>query len=137
MLLDDEAVALSLELAPLGFLRLREVALPVVGLDVEAGALRHDSGPFARWLFVFLLGGGALLRRRLLWLGFSALLVAKTLLERRHEVDDVRSLRRSLVRIRVLDNLFAFLLLLLGDQLFERIDVAIVKFGRVELTRFP
>src|SRR5512146_1857446 len=41
MLLDDEAVALALELAPLGLLRLGEVALAIIGRDVERQALGH------------------------------------------------------------------------------------------------
>ena len=41
VLLDDEAVAFALEPAALGLLRLREIALPVVGLDVERNALGH------------------------------------------------------------------------------------------------
>src|ERR1044072_7818007 len=114
MLLHAEAVALALELAALGLLRLREVALLVVGLDVEAGALRHDLRPFACRLFISLLGGRAL-GRGLLGRRLALLLVAKALLERRHQVDDVRTLGRTLVRIRILDDLLALLLLLLGD----------------------
>src|SRR6059058_5807729 len=42
VLLDHEAVALALELAPLGLFGLREIALPVVGVDVERHALGHS-----------------------------------------------------------------------------------------------
>src|SRR5262249_30842168 len=41
VLLDDEAIALALELSPARLLRLREVALAVVGLDVERNAAGH------------------------------------------------------------------------------------------------
>jgi hypothetical protein len=37
MLLDDEAVAFALELAAFRLLRLSEVALAVIGVDVERG----------------------------------------------------------------------------------------------------
>ncbi len=48
VLLHDEAVALPLELAPPGLLRLRKVALAVVGLDVELAARHCSSAPHPR-----------------------------------------------------------------------------------------
>src|SRR5690242_13041119 len=56
MLLHDEAVALALELAAPGLFRLREIALPVVGLDIERNALGHGyallrAGAFAGSFF--------------------------------------------------------------------------------------
>src|SRR6185437_7615051 len=45
VLLDDEAVTLALELAALGLLRLGEVALAVVGCDIEVGTTRHQTLP--------------------------------------------------------------------------------------------
>src|SRR5437868_11613709 len=42
VLLDDEAVAFALEPAAARFLRLREVALLVIGLDIERHAPRHS-----------------------------------------------------------------------------------------------
>src|SRR5439155_6867613 len=48
VLLNDEAVALAPDLAPARLLRLGEVALAVIGLDVERGAPGHGLSPLAR-----------------------------------------------------------------------------------------
>src|SRR5262245_45610267 len=92
MLLDDETVAFSLELAATRLLGLREVALAVVGFDIKLGLPRHDSSPLARPGSGFLrrsapccrLGAAAL--NGWLCLGFF---VPKALLQRGHQVDDI------------------------------------------------
>src|SRR3954471_23593215 len=90
------------------------------------------SGPFTCARPLRFLFGIGLLRRGLLRLGFrlGALLVAKALLQRRHQVDDVGALGRGLVGL--LDDLLALGLLLLLDQLVERVDVAVVEVGGIE-----
>src|SRR5690348_9944995 len=45
VLLDDEAVALALELAALGLLRLGEVALAIIGRDVELADSHRSALP--------------------------------------------------------------------------------------------
>src|SRR5687768_10763955 len=136
MLLDDEAVALALDLAATRLLGLREVALAVVGLNVELAA-RHGSAPASarRPLWRRLLGrspggrlGGRLASRRL---GFW-LVVAQALLQRGHQVNHVAALGRP-IRLIVLDDALALLLLLLGDQLLQRIDVPVLELLGVEL----
>src|SRR6185437_11414451 len=121
MLLDDEAVAAALELAALWLLRFGEVALAVVGREVGGG---HGLRPFA-CLFGFFLLWRRLLGRSLLRLhmllalcAFTPLL-AEALLQRGHQVDHVRALRRS--GFRFLDDLLALALLFLLDEPVERV----------------
>ena len=74
---------------------------------------------------------GAFLAARLLCCTALAV-VAEALLQRRHQVDDVGALARPAV-VGVLDDLLALLLLLLGDQFLQRIDIAVVEFLGVEV----
>src|SRR5579884_686327 len=87
----------------------------------------------------FLFGRGLLLRRSLLRLlgRLALLLLAETLLQRRHQVDDVRASRRSFAGVRILDDLLTLLLLFLLDEAMERVDVAVVELVGIELAGFP
>ena len=93
MLLDDEAVALPFQPSAARLLRLREVALAVVRLDIELAGSHHSAKrlcPFTRWrLFRFLPGcralGGGFLRRSLFPLGAGLRLsLTQAFLERCH-----------------------------------------------------
>src|SRR6478672_3867413 len=162
MFLDDETVALPRELSAARFLRLGEIAFPVVGLDIERrapghgytqsspGARRRASAristgsmsapkdialrPFTCGCFLrFLLRGSLLCRSPGFGFRLAPFLVAEALLERSHQVDDVRAFGRRRVRVRILDDLLALRLLLFLDQPVKCIDIAIMELVWVEL----
>src|SRR5947208_6123646 len=111
VLLDDEAVALALQLAALGLLGLRKVALAIIGLDVQRGSAGHGLRPLASLgrslLFGRRLARGGLLRRRLASASAvlvrrpaALLVIAEATFESGHQVDHVRALERRRIRIR-------------------------------------
>jgi hypothetical protein len=105
---------------------------------VTRNEVAYPSRPFTCGRLRWFLFGRALVRGRFLGFVFrpGLLLVAQALLERSHEIDDVRALGGRRVGVRVLDDLLALGLLLLLDQAMERIDIAVVEFVSLELDCF-
>ncbi|MGN6849999.1 MAG: DNA polymerase ligase N-terminal domain-containing protein, partial [Sphingomicrobium sp.] len=62
--------------------------------------------------------------------------IAETALECSHEVNDVRALGRPSIRIGILDDPLALGALLLFNQAMQRIHIAVVELGRIELAGF-